>query len=282
MSVQESEIVYHLRRAALGQHPGRHRARVAGTGLEAHAVVPIDRVRGRPRFDIAASLRDPERRLLARMPRQLASIDVQLALDCSASMLAADESARRALLVRFAAVLARSAQRTGDAFGLIPFAARVLTARVLPPSRSQGIAHAVGQSLQALPFTGTSARGVREIAAHVRRGRSIVFLVSDFLMPLEDLHSGIDALADHALVPVVAWTSEDAARQIPDGLTRVVDRETGRRRWVWMRPRIRAALRDRYQAHAAAVTSMFARAGARPFFLGDTLDVDALNAHLAI
>lgn len=275
------EIVYHLHRRAGGALPGRHRGRSAGAGLEPFESVAIDRSRGRLRFDIAGSLRDAQRRLLVRVPRQLAAVDVQLAIDTSRSMLASDAPARRWLIAQLARAIGASAVRAGDAFGIVPFAEHIDPGEVHRPVRNRTAVEAAVQRMAHLPFAGRHARGIVELPAHVRRGHGVVFLLSDFLMPLDDLRRAVEPLAGHVLVPLVAWRPDAVDAPLRDGLTRVEDRETGRRRWLWMRPRLRSAIRARSAAHAQSLVTLFARVGARPFFLGDRLDCDALNAHLA-
>lgn len=275
------EVVYHLHRRAGGQQPGRHRGRDAGAGLEPYESVAIDRSRGRPRFDIVATLRDPQRRLLVRVPRQLAAVEVRIAIDTSRSMLAADAPARRWLVADLARAIGASAVRAGDAFGVVPFAERIDAREVLPPARNRTAVEAAVRRIAALPFTGRSAAGVRELPAYVRSRYGVLFLLSDFLMPFEDLRAAVEPLAAQVLVPLVAWRPEAPDLPARDGLVRVEDRETGRRRWVWMRPGVRAAVRARYEERARALTALFKQVGARPFFLGTRPDYDALNAHLA-
>jgi hypothetical protein len=275
------EIVYRLHRRAGGQQPGRHRGSTGGAGLEPFASIAIDRSRGRPRFDIPGTLRDPQRRLLVREARQLAAVDVQLAIDTSRSMLASDAPARRRLFATLARAIGASAVRAGDAFGVVPFAERIEAREVRRPARNRVAVEAVAAQVAGLAFSGRHAGGIRELPAHVRRGHGVVFLLSDFLMPLQDLQRGVEPLAGHVLVPLVAWRCDELDLPRHDGLARVADRETGRHRWLWMRRAVREAARARYEEHAGALTALFARVGARPFFLGARPDYDALNAHLA-
>jgi hypothetical protein len=276
-----AEIVYHLHRRAGGPQPGRHRGRDAGAGLEPFESVALDRARGRPRFDIVGTLRDPQRRLLVRVPRQLVAVDVHLAIDTSRSMLAGDAPARRWLFGALARAIGASAVRAGDAFGVIPFAERVDIRDVHRAARNRVAVDAAARQVQTLPFMGRSAAGVREVPAYVRRAHGVVFLLSDFLMPDADLRAAIEPLAGHVLVPLVAWRPETPDLPSRNGLLRVEDRETGRHRWVWMRPAVRAAVRARYAERARELSRLFAHVGARPFFLGARPDFDALNAHLA-
>jgi hypothetical protein len=73
----------------------------------------------------------------------------------------------------------------------------------------------------------------------------LVFLVSDFHLPLADVAQVLASLAAHQVVPVVLWQPAEFALSANHGLARVQEPESGEHAWLWWRP----ALRERWLAH---------------------------------
>ncbi|MFG5407037.1 hypothetical protein ABXN37_01885 [Piscinibacter sakaiensis] len=94
-------------------------------------------------------------------------------------------------------------------------------------------------SASSAPTSGRDALGLLEAAAVLGR-RGLVFLVSDFHLPLAQVERLLDGLAVHELVPVLLWEPDEFDLGPRAGLARLRDPETGERRLVWWRPALRA------------------------------------------
>ena len=167
--------------------------------------------------------------------------------DLSASMGFVGAQRKLDVVADFAESLAWSAWRTGDSFGFVG-CDEVVRADLLAAAdalaRRRQRARAAAAALQP---SGRSARGLRDAHRHLPRQRALVFLVSDFHLPLPSITALLRQLAHHELVPVVLWDPLEFALTAPHGLAPLVDLESGRRRMVWWRP----ALRDKWlAAHA--------------------------------
>ncbi len=70
----------------------------------------------------------------------------------------------------------------------------------------------------------------------------LIFLVSDFHWPLDRLGAVLDLLAPAYVVPMIVWDRAEIEPPARDALVLLRDAESGARRTLWMRPKLRAAL----------------------------------------
>jgi len=270
-------IPYRLGWRPEGVLPGAHPGHGEGAEGEFRRHVSLLRYPDPRRIDLRASLRDPFGDLHVRQFSPRRAVAVAALVDLSGSMGFGEDASRIADLC---SLLAVSAQRSGDSFALFGCDAQVREEASLPLSRRRGVEFEVRERLLAARPVGRSVDGLFEAADRLPARRSLVFLVSDFLMPLPQIERLLDALWRHDVVPVVVRNT-GAESDLPRwGLIEIADLETGGRCLVLMRP----ALRERWRREAAernrALDALFARHGRRPFHLVDALDADALARRL--
>ena len=269
------EFHYRARFATASLHPGAHRSRAAGAGLDFAASVPLARARDPRRLDLRAALRDPFGGWWAHEYRQRSSVPVLLIADVSASM-----RPRRSVVEAFAGALARSAQRRGDAFGLIGFASAVQAALLALPSRSRASAGQVLAALQAAPFDGRNAQAIEHAAELAPRASALGFVLSDFQFAPALLERALARLARHDVVPV--WVHHAAPAADASGLLELRNAETGAWRSLWMRPALARRWAAARAAHEAAVHASLARHQRAPLRIaGARFDADAASAYFA-
>jgi hypothetical protein len=289
------EFVYRVGRPALGHFPGHHRSRRGDSGQEFRTHVPLHDAPDVRRLDLNASLRDPFGQWMVRSASERKAVPVYAVADLSASM--AFEGARRKLdvLADFSEALAWSAWRTGDAFGFVGCDETVRRDWLLPLVRSQGAGTAFARRLRAFVPDGRNADGLRDAHRLLRRQRSLVFLLSDFHLPLPALDAVLASLAHHELVPVLLWDRAEftppggagaAAPGLAEGalgrfgrLVSLRDAESGQRRLLWLRAAVRARWQRRFQERREALDALFRRHRLRPLYLLDGFDADAVTAH---
>lgn len=162
------------------------------------------------------------------------------------------------------AMLALAAARNGDRVGLLAFSDRV-EARVAPRRGRRHVLRIVRDLLALRPAgRGTALPAHLERAARMLRGRSVLFVVSDFLvgdgMPALE-RALAAAAARHDVVPLVLGDPADGALPAV-GLLRLVDPETGREEVADTADAgVRAAFAARAQAGRDGVTALFRRLG---------------------
>jgi hypothetical protein len=130
--------------------------------------------------------------------------------------------------------------------------------------------------------SGRSTLGLVDAARRLGGRRKLVFLVSDFQMPLADLELILEALSRHDVAPIMLRDSAETAEMPRWGLAQLSDLETGRRRLALMRP----ALHERWQRLArerdAAIERLCTRYGRPLARLTDRLDPQPLWEALAV
>ncbi|MEI9901028.1 MAG: hypothetical protein WDN31_13810 [Hyphomicrobium sp.] len=127
---------------------------------------------------------------------------------------------------------------------------------------------------------GRSARGLCDAAAMIAGQRKLVFVVSDFYMPSEDIEAAFAALAQHDIVPIRLTDSLEVEKLPRWGILSLIDLEVGRRRLVVMRPRLREAWLRRSGRRRADLKALAGRYGRQPFEVRDRIDWQRLSGYL--
>lgn len=271
------EFFYRIRRPAVGDFPGSHRSRRGEQGMEYRGHVPLGASSDVRRIDLRQSLRDPFGQWLVRVHNERKAVAVYLVADLSGSVGFRGATTKLDTLADFARSLGWSAYRNGDPFGFVGCDDAVRTDWLAPAARDKGAALRVAERLRTHRPAGT-ARGLLEAHRWLRRQRSLVFVASDFHLPLEQIDALLDSLTHHEVVPVVLWDSSEFLPQ-RNGLAWLVDAEDGRRRVLWLRP----ALRERFARARAereqALRDCFRRHHVAPLWLEHGFDAAGATAH---
>jgi uncharacterized protein (DUF58 family) len=184
---------------------------------------------------------------------------------------------KRDLAVDVGAVLAYSAIRNQDQVGLLVFSHRVEA--LIPPARGRN--HGLRLLRELLYLEGSAAAGHTDLSGALQRAerllkrRSIITIISDFLVPIATLERDLARLARrHDVIAVVLRDSLE--QHWPDvGLIRLKDSETGAARLV---DTASAAWRTHIQMSAdqlnAQLRGLFARLHIDSLFL--TTESDAV------
>lgn len=275
------EFHYRIGVPAAGSLPGHHRSRSGAGGFEFRAHATLADAPDARRLDLHASLRDPFGRWLVRLNSERKAITVAAVADLSASMAFEGAVRRREVLADFVGALAHSAWRTGDAYAFVGCDESVRPDLLLPPTRQRGAGAALAARLRAAAGQGRQASALPLAHRHLPARRSLVFVVSDFLLPIDLVDRTLASLAAHVVVPVVLRDRAEFALAAPYGLAPVVEPESGRTAWLWWRP----ALRERWAAAAAArqaaLDDVFRRHRVAPLVVEGAFDADAVTRHFA-
>jgi uncharacterized protein (DUF58 family) len=273
-------VPYKLRWRPHGVSIGAHPGLGEGGGGEFLRHVPLLRHPDPRRIDLRMTFRDPLCGLHVRQFARSSAIAVVAVVDLSGSMGLHGRVERMSAVAELCAVLAVSAYRMGDRFGLIGCDAAVRSDLFIPATRRQGLEFEVFDRLVNARPKGASTRGLAAAADWLPARRSLVFLISDFLMPVTEVDETLDALWRHDVVPVVVRDQGEEDDLPSWGLIELTDLETGRRRLAVMRPALREAWRCAGRARRAELNRLFERRGRAAFNLVDRLDSDALTQYL--
>ncbi|MBA2352099.1 MAG: hypothetical protein M3Q32_01145 [Pseudomonadota bacterium] len=276
------EFHYRIGWRVSGHRPGFHRSTGAGPGFEFQGHAALFDLPDARKLDLHATLRDPSGLWQVRVHRQRASIPVILLADLSASMGAltgAGGAGKMQVLADFTASLAYSAHRTGDTFAFIGCDEVMRDDYLLSSTRVQGAGIALAEKLRAAQPTGRNAIALFDAAAALTERRSLVFLASDFHFPLSLLEQILRALARHEVVPVVIWDKAELQPVTRFGLATIRDSESGGRRTLLLRKKLRERINAAYLARRAELSAAFIRHALRPVYFSGDFDADKMTAH---
>lgn len=273
------EFHYRASEPALGHFPGHHRSRRGEAGFELRGHASLLDAPDPRRLDLHASLRDPFGQWRVRVYSQRMAVPVLLVADLSASMSHAGRVRRLDVLADFTESLAASAWRTGDSFGFVGCDETARRDWFQPPTRMRGAGERIAARLRGWQPAGRSARGLLDAHRHLPRQRALVFLVSDFHLPLADVETVLKRLAPHEVVPVVLWDPAEFAPAAERGLLPLVDAESGERRLVWWRPALRERWEARRRERHAALVALCRRYRHEPLLLDGGFDADRVTRH---
>ena len=237
------------------------------------------------RLDLRASLRNVRHDWLIHVSRQRVSVPVHVIVDVSASMGFGAHRPKLDLVADFVEILGRSTFRSGDTLGMVAFDADERPELFVPAQLNRGTGEIMSALLRRFEAGATGiapANGVDGIEGAARRvsGRpGMAFLISDFHFPVEQLSDTLDSLAHVFVVPMVVW---DAAEIEPPGTNAIAalrDAETGVRRTLWTRPKLRDQWRDSVANRRRVLDQFFARWAMRTFYLTEPFDCDAMSQY---
>ena len=142
----------------------------------------------------------------------------------------------------------------------------------------------------ASPDPGASQRGRRRFAHDVPVGledcasrlagqQALVFLVSDFHWPLSQLNVALDLMSHATVIPIVVWDPAETNPPSENTLAALSDMESGSRRTLWLRPKLRDDWRRSVELRRAEIDEFFHARTLRPFYMEGAFDADALSRY---
>lgn len=276
---EAADLPYRLDWRAAGNRIGAHRGKVEGTGGLFRDFDTLMRAPDPRRIDLRMSMRDPNGTLYVRRFEQKTAIAVYALIDLSASMSFAGGVAKMQIVADLCATLAGSTRRIGDTFGLIGCNEHIVPEFFMPATRSRGGEADMVERLRAYVPVGRGAEGLIEAANYLAGRRKLVFVLSDFYLPLLTITRLFEALSQHDVVPIVLKDRREV--DLPRcGLVSLADLETGGQRLFAMRPALREKWRRDAAEHLRALNALAARYGRGAFEVLGPIDWDRLSAYL--
>ncbi len=262
---------------AVSCYPGSHPGIQRGGGYEVHATAPL--YAGDPRrFDLRATLRDPFAQLRIRTFKQRSIVPVFALVDVSASMTFVGHVSKFALMVEFVESLAYSAHLVGDPFSITVCDTVIHDELSLPPTRSRAASLQVCERLRRWTPVGEDATGLLAGAEQIPGSRALVFLISDFHLPLPMLREIFSRLCVHTVIPVILVDS--AENRVPDtGIAHLYDPETRAQRTLLLRRswarRFEKALGERREQLRRCLSEY----DLRPLYVIDRFEAEAVTRY---
>ncbi len=280
MTAAAPTISYRPRERAEGIIVGAHRGRSGGgQGVFLDQVSYLRQPDPR-RIDLRLTWRDPFGTIYVRRFEQRLAIALYAIVDLSRSMSFEGTTRKMMLVADLCAALARSAHELGDAFGMIGCDTEVRKDFLFPATRNRGMEPEIARHFESFVPERRSAVGLADAAAYLAGKRKLVFLISDFRMPLVEVERILESLSRHDIVPIMVSDSAEESELPRFGLVNIRDLESGAGKVVFMRPSLWRRWLDEAEIRRRALNHLFLRYGRPAFLLKDRFDADALSRHL--
>jgi uncharacterized protein (DUF58 family) len=273
------DFFYTIPWRASSPHPGAHASALNGGTDEFAGLVNL-MANPQPRhIDVRASIQNPLGQWMVRSFRQRSSIQVQVIADLSGSMSYHGKTEKRETLAQLVASIAWSAYREGDRFGFFAAGSELIESLSLPCRLYKGGVPDLLPRLRTHACAGQGMKGLLEAVGRLGRTRSLVFLLSDFHQPKNELAELATRLTRHDVVPIVIWDKAEYEALPEYGLVVVEDPETGVRRRLLMRPSLREAFALRFANRRRELEELFQPLGRSPLFLSEPYKADILTRY---
>ncbi|OAM53236.1 hypothetical protein A7981_07525 [Methylovorus sp. MM2] len=273
------EFSYQIGWRSRGRHPGRHISAQRGLGMDFVGHAPLIAYPDPRRIDLRLTIRDPFEQVFVRIFNQRSATPVYVACDLSGSMGFSGEYQKLHTAAEITASVAYSASRVNDPFGFIGFDQSVREDWISHSSTRMQSAYLLAEKLKDYQPQQVDGSGILEITPHLSRERALVFLISDFHMPLDVLEQAIISMQRHHIVPIVLWDAAEY-RKLPEfGIAQIVDRESGERRSLFLRGDMHTRIQASFAERRDALTQLFMRYDIPPFFIEEGFKADALTEY---
>lgn len=274
------DIYYRPRGRISGLRAGAHPSREVGALGNFRDQLPFMAYPDARRIDVRATIGDPFENTIVRRYQHRASIDLYALVDLTASLGYRGHAHKIDLVTALCVALARSATQSGDRFGLIGCDERLREDCFILATRRRSVVGDVADRLARAPCRGSSAEGLRRAGDYLAGARKMVFVISDFVLPLPLLRQVFESIAQHDIIPIVVGDSSEDVN-LPDwGLLEFADLETGVRKVAFMRPKLKREWIEREQERRAAIARLAAQFGRVPVTIADNLDIEQFSRSL--
>ncbi len=281
-----SEFIYRLPGSVGGNRPGAHRSNSRGAGMNfvSHAKL-MDQPDPR-RLDLRASLSSIQRDWLVRVNQQRASITASVIVDVSASMHFGAGQNKLQVAADFLLALGFSAGGLGDAVGLQAFDSVQREDLAMPARFGRGLGQIMAESIRSCSPSSPNRASLDALSRCVESvaGQSaLVFIVSDFHWPLQQLDRQLDPLSGALVVPLVIWNRAEISPPERNGLLSV--RQIGgtgggkSARHLWLTPSRRAQWEANVESRRDDIAEVFAPRNVKPFYIADGFNAEALSQY---
>ncbi len=273
------EFSYHIGWRSRGRHSGSHSSTQRGMGMEFRGHTTLLSYPDPRRIDIRQTIRDPLEQVYVRIFNQKSATPVFAIADLSGSMNFGSKQSKVALTSQIASAIAMSATHNSDPFGFIGFDEVIREDWLCTQSFRAHQALELMAELKNFEPEQVGSAGLKDANRYLPRERSLIFLISDFHMPLNELEDALSLMMQHHIVPIVLWDSSEYKNLPEFGITSVTDCETGEKRTLFLRKEMRANIVASFEARRAEIEALFMKFDMAPFFVEGDFDADALTEY---
>lgn len=249
---------------------GSHKSRQRGSGSDFYKKSLFMDEPDTSRIDLNASLTDPFESLHVKTFRQRSKIDVLVLVDGSSSMLYDNKTT---LINTLFDSIRQSVLAASDNFH-----GYLLSHQLVRIDDSQQL----HQSFTEVTPEHNQAQAYLQVNQITPVKPALVFVISDFHWPLAQLQSLMTGLSAHLVVPIIVWKSAEYMDYPLWRFVELTDLETGKSALVFITPKQRSIIQQRYKQRETELKQHFRFFNQRPFWLIDDYSVTAMNRYFAM
>lgn len=265
--MSQQTIFYYRKPAQQNVFPGAHPGKIVGSGqLFKHHLSLISSPDLR-HIDLRASVLDPFENFQIKAFQQQSQLNLFLLADLSASMNYQGEQNKPRVLIDCLQSIAQSAYAHGDRFGFVGCGQHIETSLVISPAnQQQGHVTELEKRLKTIRYEGR-AESFLQAANYLPSKASLVFLLSDFYLPIEIIQQQMQRLNQHTVVPLVIWDSQEYSDLPKWGVVKFADMEQRKSRTLFMRPALKQRIIHAFEQRKQQLQNCFRAFGCEPLFL---------------
>lgn len=275
----ENNIFYYRRAAQYNVFPGTHAGKTVGNGFLFKHHKPLIAAPDPRHIDLRASMLNPFSQYQVKSFQQQSRLDVFLLADLSASMGYQGHYNKQHALVDCLLSVAKSAHATGDRFGFVGCGQTVDAQLLISPANlQQGRVNEIAKRIQTTTFTG-QADSLLQAADYLPNRSALVFLLSDFYMPVKMIQQQMQRLNKHTVVPLVLWDKKENSDLPRWGVVKFADLEQGQTRTLWMRPSLKNKIQSAFRQRKQQLQHCFRSFGCEPLFMHQGYHAESISQY---
>lgn len=271
------EFSYHINWRSNSRRPGSHRSNQRGMGMEFRGHATLLSYPDPRRIDLRQTIRDPMEQIYVRIFNQKSATPIFVLCDMSGSMQYGSQQRKISIAGDITQSIAQSVTHNGDPFGFIGFDDSVREDWISTLSARPHMAIEMAEKLKCYQPKEVGSTALIDTVRLLPRERSLIFLVSDFHMPIKNLEETLVLMLRHHIIPVVLWDTAEYTDLPEFGIANVTDPETGLKRTLFLRKEYRNRILESFAKRRKAIEDLFLRFDMQPFFVTNQFDADALS-----
>jgi len=228
------------------------------------------------RIDIKNSITDPYENIYVKTYNLNNPINLVALCDISSSVLV--NKINSVLIKDISKVIAKSAISHGDKFSMLCYNDIIEKKLILEPGNNQQY---INQWINSMKFDKgrVSSNAMKTIDKYLPDERSLVFWISDFHYPLDDIKKILNLLSTHHVIPLFI-SSEGEIKKLPKyGFRKFIDSEKNSEHEIFLRPSIKKKILLDYINTKKQIFDIFTKKQIKQIVLNEKIDIKEIQKY---
>ncbi|MEK9771320.1 MAG: hypothetical protein VW238_02910 [Nitrosomonadales bacterium] len=260
---------YHINWKSRGTHPGLHKSSQRGMGIEFAGHSNLLDYPDPRRIDIRMSIQDPSEQIYVKIFNQRSATPVMIFSDLSSSMTFGSQNNKYQQMAYIAKVIQNSVSDNSDAIGFIGFEDIINDDWIAPLSYKPYKTIELIEKLKDYSSLNKSNKGMNLIHRYLPSDKTLIFMISDFHMPIDEIELFLKNTSRHRVVPIVLWNSSEYKKLPKFGIVNFTDPETNEDNIIFLRKKLLKNINENFLQRKNELVKTFNKYNAPAFFVED-------------